>query len=303
MKKKGVSAHVYITNNKIQVLTGSCVKNKLQVVNFYEEPLEEGCILNGIIMNNYSLQNTLTQMWQKNNLPTKNVTLVVNGSSITVKPLKIPQVNPKNVPGLIRAEFKDIEGVQNMLVDYSVVNPKNQDGSCSILAVLSTKEFVTSYISLFKEAKIELDVIDLVQNCLIKMMKRLKSLQNKTYAVFILDKNMLMQCLFSNDNFVMTRRSRILADPADEGFEREVGQNINSIIQFNKSEQTGADITDIFLCGFPGDSVQMFPHFASNFGVTVRAFPEYQPGELGLPEGMNPGDFIVLLGSLIRYSN
>lgn len=128
MKKKGVSAHVYITNNKIQVLTGSCVKNKLQVVNFYEEPLEEGCILNGIIMNNYSLQNTLTQMWQKNNLPTKNVTLVVNGSSITVKPLKIPQVNPKNVPGLIRAEFKDIEGVQNMLVDYSVVNPKNQDG-------------------------------------------------------------------------------------------------------------------------------------------------------------------------------
>ena len=242
-------------------------------------------------------------MWQKNNLPTKNVTLVVNGSSITVKPLKIPQVNPKNVPGLIRAEFKDIEGVQNMLVDYSVVNPKNQDGSCSILAVLSTKEFVTSYISLFKEAKIELDVIDLVQNCLIKMMKRLKSLQNKTYAVFILDKNMLMQCLFSNDNFVMTRRSRILADPADEGFEREVGQNINSIIQFNKSEQTGADITDIFLCGFPGDSVQMFPHFASNFGVTVRAFPEYQPGELGLSEGMNPGDFIVLLGSLIRYSD
>ena len=230
MKKKGVSAHVYITNNKIQVLTGSCVKNKLQVVNFYEEPLEEGCILNGIIMNNYSLQNTLTQMWQKNNLPTKNVTLVVNGSSITVKPLKIPQVNPKNVPGLIRAEFKDIEGVQNMLVDYSVVNPKNQDGSCSILAVLSTKEFVTSYISLFKEAKIELDVIDLVQNCLIKMMKRLKSLQNKTYAVFILDKNMLMQCLFSNDNFVMTRRSRILADPADEGFEREVGQNINTSI-------------------------------------------------------------------------
>ena len=65
MKKKDVSAHVYITNSKIQVLMGSCVKNKLQVVNCYEEPLEEGCILNGIIMNNYSLQNTLTEMWQK----------------------------------------------------------------------------------------------------------------------------------------------------------------------------------------------------------------------------------------------
>lgn len=303
MKKKDVSAHVYITNNKIQVLTGSCVKNKLQVLNCYEEPLEEGCILNGIIMNSYSLQNTLTQMWQKYSLPAKGVTLVVNGSSITVKPLKIPQVNPKNVPGLIRAEFKDTEGIQNMLVDYSVVNPKNQDGSCSILAVVSTKEFITSYINLFKEAKIELEVIDLVQNCLIKMMKRLKSLQGKTYAVFILDKSMLMQCLFSNDNFVMTRRSRILADPMDDSFEREVGQNINSIIQFNKSEQTGSDITDLYLCGFPGDSVQIFPHYAENFGVNVRAFPEFQPNELVLPANVNPAEFIVLLGSLIRYSD
>lgn len=81
-----------------------------------------------------------------------------------------------------------------------------------------------------------------------------------------------------------------------------MGQNINSIIQFNKSEQTGADITDIFLCGFPGDSVQMFPHFASNFGVTVRAFPEYQPASWAAG-GNDPGDFIVLLGSLIRYSD
>lgn len=109
MKKKDVSAHVYITNSKIQVLMGSCVKNKLQVVNCYEEPLEEGCILNGIIMNNYSLQNTLTEMWQKYNLPAKGVTLVVNGSSITVKPLKVPQIAPKNVPSFIRGELRDIE--------------------------------------------------------------------------------------------------------------------------------------------------------------------------------------------------
>ena len=135
------------------------------------------------------------------------------------------------------------------------------------------------------------------------MMKRLKSLQGKTYAVFILDKNMLMQCLFSNDNFVMTRRSRILADPTDEGFEREVGQNINSIIQFNKSEQTGSDITDVYLSGFPEDAVQIFPHFADNFGVNVRAFPEFLPTELAVPLEMNPSEYAVLLGSMIRYSD
>ena len=114
---------------------------------------------------------------------------------------------------------------------------------------------------------------------------------------------MLMQCLFSNDNFVMTRRSRILADPTDEGFEREVGQNINSIIQFNKSEQTGSDITDVYLSGFPEDAVQIFPHFAENFSVNVRAFPEFLPTELTVPLEMNPSEYTVLLGSMIRYSD
>ena len=298
-----MSVHVYISNNKIQVLLGSYVKNRLQVQSVCEEPLEEGCILNGIIMNAFSLQNTITQMWQKYNLPSKGVHLVVNGSSVTVKPMKIPQTAPKNIPGLIRTEFRDMENIQNLIVDYSVTNLKNPDGTCSILAVLSTKEFIMSYVNLFKEAKIDLEVIDLVQNCLIKLMKRFKSLQGKTYAVFILDKNMLMQCLFSNDNFVMTRRSRILAEPEDPGFEREIGQNINSIIQFNKSEQTGSDITEFYLSGFPDAAVPLFPRFEENFHVQVRTFPEYTPAEITLPENMRPAEYCILLGSLIRYSN
>lgn len=301
--KNDMSVHVYISNNKIQVLLGSYVKNRLQVQSVCEEPLEEGCILNGIIMNAFSLQNTITQMWQKYNLPAKGVHLVVNGSSVTVKPMKIPQTAPKNVPGLIRSEFRDMENIQNLIVDYSVTNLKNPDGTCSILAVLSTKEFIMSYVNLFKEAKIDLEVIDLVQNCLIKLMKRFKSLQGKTYAVFILDKNMLMQCLFSNDNFVMTRRSRILAEPEDPGFEREIGQNINSIIQFNKSEQTGSDITEFYLSGFPDAAVPLFPRFEENFHVQVRTFPEYTPAEITLPENMRPAEYCILLGSLIRYSN
>ena len=301
--KNDMSVHVYISNNKIQVLLGSYVKNRLQVQSVCEEPLEEGCILNGIIMNAFSLQNTITQMWQKYNLPSKGVHLVVNGSSVTVKPMKIPQTAPKNVPGLIRTEFRDMENIQNLIVDYSVTNLRNPDGTCSILAVLSTKEFIMSYVNLFKEAKIDLEVIDMVQNCLIKLMKRFKSLQGKTYAVFILDKNMLMQCLFSNDNFVMTRRSRILAEPEDPGFEREIGQNINSIIQFNKSEQTGSDITEFYLSGFPDAAVPLFPRFEENFHVQVRTFPEYTPAEITLPENMRPAEYCILLGSLIRYSN
>ena len=95
----------------------------------------------------------------------------------------------------------------------------------------------------------------------------------------------------------------ILAEPEDPGFEREIGQNINSIIQFNKSEQTGSDITEFYLSGFPDAAVPLLPRFEENFHVQVRTFPEYTPAEITLPENMRPAEYCILLGSLIRYSN
>ena len=48
---------------------------------------------------------------------------------------------------------------------------------------------------------------------------------------------------------------------------------------------------------------RIFPHFAENFGVNVRAFPEFLPTELTVPPEMNPSEYTVLLGSMIRYSD
>lgn len=111
---------------KIQVLLGGYVKNRVQVESFYEQELEEGTILNGMIMNSYSLQSSLSEMRKAHNLPTKSVFLTVNGSSITVKPIKVPQAVPKNVSGLIRTEFREMENIQNLLIDYSVINSKKR---------------------------------------------------------------------------------------------------------------------------------------------------------------------------------
>ncbi len=301
---KELIPHVYISNRALQVITAEQLKNnKLHVVGYYEEPLEEGAILNGIIMNNFTLQNTIAGFWKKHNLPTKNVHLTVNGSSITTKHLKIPQLSPKDIPGFIKTEFKDMDNIQNMLVDYSVIVPKNADGSCSIFAVLTPKEFITTYIELFKDSKVELSVIDIQQNCVIKLAKHFKSMTDKTFAMFLLDRNMLTQCLFSNNDFVMTRRSRILSTPEDDTFKREIGQQINSIIQFNKSEQTGNDITDVFLCGFPERGAGLIEEYSRNFGVNVAPFPEFTPAELTVPEGFDPAAAVELIGSMIRYSS
>lgn len=303
MPRRGSSTFVYISNAKVQVAQGSFARNRINVENLYTQELEEGSILNGILMNSYSLEQVLTDMWRKNNLPTSGVYLVVNDSSITVRQLKIPPTPEKNVPMLIRGEFRDMDDIQNMLVDFTVINPALEDGSVSIMACLSPKDFINNYIELFKNVNVELQCIDLVQNTLLKITRQLSSLKDKTFAVFVLDRNMLMQVLFVNGEYKMTRRSRILASPDEPNYENEIGRNINTLIQFHKSEQTGTDISDFYLCGFPSEIQGYFPNFKALFDVNVTTFPEYQPAELVFPAGQNPADWIVLLGAMIRYSD
>lgn len=304
MAKKtiGATAYVMINNQGIQVLVGEYKKNKIIVKNFYSRQLEEGAILNGVIMNSIVITNTLRDLFEKEKIHSKEVHLVIDGSSMTVRPMELPANAQKNYDTMIRSELRDIENIKDMVVDYSILNPKTANGTCAILAVASTKDFLTSYISIFNEAKVELSCIDIAQNCMIKLALNLKSLSDKTCCFMVLDKTMLNQFLFSEGKFIMVRRSRLISEPGTPEFESELGRTINTLIQFNKSEQSDKDLNFFYMCGFTEESLSLFPIYSQNFNITVQKFPEYQPTELALPEGMDPSTMPILIGSMIRYS-
>lgn len=301
MSNKETTTNVYISNNKISVLTGSYAKNLLSVRNIYEAPLEEGAILNGTIMNDFAIKDTLTHLWEDNGISKSNIQLVVSANNMTVKLMSLPQFDEKTAVSLIKQEFQDMDDIKDLLVDYTIINPKNEDGSCTILAVLSSKQIIEAYIKIFQEVGIGLASIDIVQNALIKLARIFEYLEHKTYVFFLMDGGTLMQYMFTDNRYIMTRRSRIFSDPSDDSFEQEVSMTINSIIQFHKSEQTGTELTDFFLCGFPAETEYLFDQFAQNFGVKVQSFPLFKETELVFPEDKNPGDYIVPLGGMIRY--
>lgn len=297
-----VETFVYISNDRIQVAIGYCGKDKVKVNDFYEERIRDGAMNNGLINDPAMIAATLRKVWDERRLSDRPVYLIVNGNSITIKPMRIPQTSPKNIPGLIRAEFKNMDNVDNLLLDYSVINPKNEDGTCTILAVLSPRDFVQSYVALFKEAGLTIKCIDLVQNSLIKLVNRISSLHGKTFALLLMDGNMLMQNLFTKGDYNMTRRSRINANIKDMAFERELGQAINTLIQFNKSSQNDEDISEVYLMGFPKQAHKYFKNYEQAFGITCTTFPEFTREELDIQYDIEPADYSVLLGGLVRYS-
>lgn len=287
---------VYIGNDMLKVMYGQASGGRIQVKKCITSPIEEGVILNGVLLNPGVIQSKLEEIYKSEGLPKKNVHLVVDGSSVSVRVIKAPLMQPKKMMGLIQSEFSDMN-TTGMLMDYSVINPKNEEGSATILASVVQKEFLESYVNLFRESKIELECIDISMNCIMKLCRRIKSLSSTTFLMMVLDHNMLIQTLFVNNTFKMVKRTRIFSQVGTEEFDREIIKNISNMIQFNRSEKTGSEISCVYLCGFPPEYREKMPLIREDLGTDAAVFPVIS-NEITMPGGQQPNDWVYNLGSM-----
>lgn len=287
---------VYIGNDMLKVMHGQVSGGKIQIKKCVSAPLEEGLILNGVLLNPGVIQTKLEEIFKNENLPKKNVHLVVDGSSVSIRIIKTPLMQPKKMMGRIQSEFSDINMV-GMLMDYSVVTPKNEEGTATILASVVQREFLENYVNLFKEAKIELECIDISMNCVMKLCRKIKSLSSTTFLMMMLDKNMLIQTLFVNNVFRMVKRTRMFSQIGTEEFDREIEKNISNMIQFNRSEKTGSEISCVYLCGLPSEYQERILQYRDAVGTDVAVFPVIS-NEIVLPGAAQPTDWVYNLGSM-----
>jgi Tfp pilus assembly PilM family ATPase len=287
---------VYIGNDTLKVMTGQVSGNKIQVKKCVKIPMEEGLILNGVLLNAGVIQTKLEETFKSAQIPKKGIHLVIDGSSVSIKVLKVPLLPPKKMLGRLQSEFTDMN-LSGMVMDYSIVTPKNEEGTATILASVVQREFIENYVKLFREAKLELECIDVSSNSIMKLCRKIKSVSDTTFSMMVLDNNILVQTLFVNGIFKMVRRNRLLSQRGTEEFDKEVEKNISNMIQFNRSEKTGSEIGCFYLCGFPEEIKQKFIKYREDTGVDVAAFPVIS-NEILMAGAEQPTDWVYNLGTM-----
>ena len=103
-----MSVSVYFSNQIVQVAVGNRGKKGV-LKNIYTTVAPEGCIINGIVMDAEVLGNFLKEFWALNNIPKKDVYLVVKSNKIISKNLEIPVLDKKKTYGYITREFSDMQ--------------------------------------------------------------------------------------------------------------------------------------------------------------------------------------------------
>lgn len=298
MKKKCV---VYISNTDILAVNAQYQKDGLYINEVFKYPLNEGTMLNGVIIDDVTLKKTLEKLKAEN---VHEIHLVVDSAKILAKAAMIPVMNEKQILQFVKDELSVIENntSDSLVYDYAYLGKGEQAANASkILCVGVERKFIESYLDLFKEVGITIKSIDYAINALISYVKKIPSLVNKTYVLSQIDGQNINSVVFINNEYVLTSRSRIYANAGSDTYYEEIGRIISQLKQFASSSTYKTPISDVYFFGVNKEEEQsLFDSVYTLVGVNVDRVPVVD--EIHYPQGLelNMNDYLCCLGSFNR---
>ena len=261
---------VYISNENIQVVTGSRSGGRVKITHIASGDTGGGCVIGGVITDEAALKDRLSTFWAINKLPKSGLNLVIESSSVNTKLLDLPNVRGNYLMNLVKESFTEFEA-ENAVYDYAVIGA-GEDGGIKVLACMTEAGFIRSYVSLFSSAGLRLSSIGLAVCGQIRMAQFCRELRDSSYILVVLDNNMVSLFLFIEGEYRFSKRQRTFCDRGTPEFADEIARMISTLIQFKKSENIASEITDVFLCGASGQEINTVS--LTYDGMHIGRFPE-----------------------------
>ena len=293
---------VYISNENIQVLTGDFSKRHLEVKSCIVEAIPEKSIVNGVITNELGVKDAIQSLWDKYNLPKKNISLVIDSGTILNKKVSVPAVPKESVYPFIEEEFKDVEGFSNFLFDYYVLEDGHNGNPC-ILCNAASKELIGSYVRIFKSLGIALEGINTSIAAQISLINLNPATKEETQIVAVLDSTSLTSVLYIDGIYSFSSRSRLMSERGTEPSCVEIARSLSSLIQFARAENSQKPVKSVYVCGMTQNEEELCPKLSAMLGCQVSTLPECDDITCNKDKTKAAklmADYVYPLGNMIR---
>lgn len=207
------------------------------------------------ITNVEDFSNLLTNKIKSGGFNGKSTNLCINNSSIIYRELMIPRVDEKRLALLVRSEMMSVLNLTpDYVMDYVILEEVVEDDSkfYRILAVAILKDALESYINVLKESKLKIVAIDSATNAVIKLVDGMDIFtDNQQLILADISANHLRLYLFEDGKYALSRNNRLLqySDDSADDFITAVVENINKMVQFAYTRESGQNAKKIVLSG------------------------------------------------------
>jgi type IV pilus assembly protein PilM len=151
-----------IGSSSIKVVQSRVAKNKVGLLAFGMEPLPPQTIVDGTIMNQSAVVDSIREVWNRLRIRQREVSLAIAGHSVIIKKISVPPMTDDELAEQIpwEAEHHIPFAKDDVEIDYQVMNRQNMGGQMELLLVAAKKEVVHDYAAVAREAGLIPLVID-----------------------------------------------------------------------------------------------------------------------------------------------
>lgn len=262
-------ASVFLSNNTVFVVCGTEGKKLSGGARSLIYRMPEGSLLNGMITNEQELTEQLGELWRRENLPGKDVRLVLESSQFSVKTLSLPRMKRGEIPGVIEREFAEIEQYEEKLYDYAVLKELSEGGQ-DALAVMVNSSYIENWRRIFDGIGVTLAGITVSRETMTRYFASCDVLRQGAYVLLLLDDMILTSVLWSGGRLISADRKRMFCEAGSGEFYTEIARSVSSIRQFYTGQKAKAKLSVAYLCGFREADVADCQESLDGFGLDME---------------------------------
>lgn len=277
-------------------------RDRIAVNKIIEHDLPEGSLINGVIINETDVLESLKHLWDNHHLSRGKLQIVIDSTQFHLKNAQLPKLRDAAMQALVKNEFSGNERYNEPIFDYMVLrdtpsNPKMQD----ILCCGVERSFIHSYVELFRQAKLQVRSIDTALGGILKLISFLPIFQKRTCLLLIFNGENLLTILLENGFYKYSSRTRLLAQPNTDEFATAIQRAVSSIQQFQAVDSNGFTITDAYFCGCSEEVVDFCRPGVQNLGLNAQLLPEDPRIQFKKNTyGKRLSDIVYLVGDFMR---
>jgi len=173
-KKKGQLVGLDIGSSAVKAVelrAGGKGGAEFQLVNVGIEPLPPEAIVDGAIMDSGAVIDAIQRLFAGQKIKTPEVATSVSGNAVIVKKISLPQMSTEELAESIHWEAEQYIpfDIQDVAIDYEVVEGGGSGGNMDVLLVAVKKDKISDYTSAISQAGKMASLVDVdvfaLQNC------------------------------------------------------------------------------------------------------------------------------------------
>ncbi|MBR3840977.1 MAG: hypothetical protein IKM20_07570 [Erysipelotrichales bacterium] len=235
----------------LQLYKGSMSRGKFTQELFLEEAVSENLIVNGIIQNVEEYAVTINALLRKGRIDDKEVTVIIDSSSIVYRDIRVPKLNNKEIKNFVYHTFDvQLPNINDYVIDYMLVE-ENKLGK-RIIGIAIPTMVVDSYKEAVLKAGLKPKNATTSIYSLIKMNIIYKSKNN----ISLYNNGDVLSCvIFNNTTYDFSNVTRLVNKQEPE---REILQRIDQIVQFEKVQASDYSYDLIYGLGIDIERLKMY---------------------------------------------